>query len=172
MYLPHGMRKVVRCWSSSRSGTKWYPFHASRTVFVLFGGTAMHCRNGAFVGCIYLRQAWFSFWRSTTLLGFPDFLATTCMGAHHMVGSPTSLVLVFKASHESACDHLVAEQDFPFSRGDCEVAQFGGCFQSGPILTQVFVLFLIHLEELAHVPQFVDGLDCVLLDLVDHLLFR
>ena len=30
---------------------------------------------------------------------------------------------------------------------DCEVAQFGGCFQSGPVMAPIFVLFLIHLEE-------------------------
>ena len=41
----------------------------------------------------------------------------------------------------------------------------------GPILAPGFVLFLIHLDEIAHVPHFVDGLDCVLLDLVDDLLF-
>ena len=57
---------------------------------MLFGDTAMHCRYSAFVGCVCLRQAWFSFWRSTTLLGFPDFLAMTGLGAHHMVGLLTS----------------------------------------------------------------------------------
>ena len=57
---------------------------------MLFRGKAMYCRNGAFVGCVCLRQAWFSFCRSTTLLVFQYFLATMCMGVHHTVGSSTS----------------------------------------------------------------------------------
>merc|ERR1712015_144892 len=89
-YLPHGVRYVVRWRSSSLRGTEWYPFQASMVVLMVLGGTLWHCRRGALVGWVCRRHAAFSFWKSTTLLGLPDFLATTCIGAHHSVGVPTA----------------------------------------------------------------------------------
>ena len=41
---------------------------------VLLGGTDWHCRSGALVGWVYLRQVCFSLWKSTNLLGLPDAL--------------------------------------------------------------------------------------------------
>ena len=93
-YLFHGVRNVVRCRSSSLSGTEWYPFQASMVVLTVLAGTLWHCRSGDLVGCVCRTHASFSFWKSTTLLGLPDFLATTCMGAHHSAGVPIATGLM------------------------------------------------------------------------------
>ena len=39
LYLPHGVMKVVRSLQEGSRYTLWYPFQASRTVFLVPAGT-------------------------------------------------------------------------------------------------------------------------------------
>ena len=79
---------VVRWRSSGCSGTLWYPFQASKTVFFLLWGTERAWWIGDCVWCVSRVACLLRAWKSTVRLGVPSFLAQTTILWHQVTGSP------------------------------------------------------------------------------------
>ena len=77
---------MVRCLSSSRNGTEWYPFHASVTVFFVPWGICSASLNGVEVWWVCLTDCLLSCCRSTVRLGVPSAFAVTTILEHHVTG--------------------------------------------------------------------------------------
>ena len=86
-YLAQGVMNVVSCLLSSSSSTWWNPQWASTTVLNDLGGMSDTMSKGVGMWWVSLRQHTFNFWKSTNLCGFPNFLGTTTILAHHSVAS-------------------------------------------------------------------------------------
>ena len=82
------MKKDVRWWSSFRSGTLWYPFHVSVTVFYDPLGTVLACLAGVLVIHSSLLQN-LRGWRSTVRLTEPSGFLTHTIRWHHSDGTST-----------------------------------------------------------------------------------
>lgn len=85
LYLPHSVINVVASRASGDKSTLWYPFHASRTVFLFPGGITLTMLNGDGVWWVSRLVAVFRFWRSIVRLGVPSFLGMAIILKHQVV---------------------------------------------------------------------------------------
>ena len=79
---------MVASRAAGESGKLWYPFYASRTVFLVRAGTIDTWLNWEGVWWVSLLVAAFNFCRSTVLLGDPSFFGATTILEHQTIGVP------------------------------------------------------------------------------------
>ena len=85
--LPHGVRKVFRCPSSSRKLTEWSPFQASSVFFLVLCDTSTACCSGGAVRWHCQTLPSFQACKFTVLLGSPLFFLHTPILWHKVIGS-------------------------------------------------------------------------------------